>query len=53
MNVIDTGSVANLVVRAYSQASDRQIKNRCLDLLDRMHVLGAHGLDNVMAVIDR
>ena len=53
MNVIDTGSVANLVVRAYSQTSDSQIKTRCLDLIDRMHVLGIYGLDNVMAGIDR
>ena len=53
MNVVDTGSVANLVVRAYSQTSDRQVNNRCLDLIDRMHLLGLYGLDNVMADIDR
>ena len=53
MNVVDTGSVANLVVRAYSQTSDRQVKTRCLDLVDRMHVLGSYGLDSVMADIDR
>ena len=53
MNVIDTGSVANLVVRAYSQSSDPQIKNRCLNLIDRMHVLGVYGLDRVMAEMDR
>ena len=53
MNVIDTQSVANLVVRAYSQTSDPQIRNRCLDLIDRMHLLGSYGLDNVMASIDR
>ncbi len=53
MNVVDTRSVANLVVRAYSQASDRQVRIRCLDLIDRMHVLGSYGLDNVMADIDR
>ena len=53
MNVVDTQSVANLVVRAYSQTSDRQVKNRCLDLIDRMHLLGLYGLDRVMADIDR
>ena len=53
MNVVDTQSVANLVVRAYSQTSDRQVKNRCLDLIDRMHILGAYGLDRVMKDIDR
>ncbi len=53
MNVVDTGSVANLVVRAYSQTSDRQVTTRCLDLIDRMHLLGLYGLDRVMADIDR
>ena len=53
MNVVDTRSVANLVVRAYSQTSDRQVKIRCLNLIDRMHVLGSYGLHNVMADIDR
>ena len=53
MNVVDTRSVANLVVRAYSQTSDRQVKIRCLDLIDRMHVLGSYGVDSVMADIDR
>ena len=53
MNAIDTRTVANLVIRAYSQTTDRQIKTRCLDLIDRMHVLGSYGLDNVMADIDR
>ena len=50
---VDSRSLANLVVRAYSQTSDPQIKNRCLDLVDRMHVLGSYGLDNVMGGIDR
>ena len=53
MNVVYTRSVANLVVRAYSQSSDRQVKIRCLHLIDRMHVLGSYGLDGVMADIDR
>ena len=53
MNEIDTHTVANLVVRAYSQTSDGQIARRCLDLIDLMYVLGSYGLDNVMAGIDR
>ncbi|MXZ91320.1 MAG: ATP-binding protein [Chloroflexi bacterium] len=53
MSLLDTRSVANLVVRAYSQTADRQIKVRCLDLIDRMHVLGTYGLDRVMEDIDR
>ena len=53
MNGIDTGSVANLVLRAYSQTSDQRIKTRCLDLIDRMHFLGTYGLDRVMEAIDR
>ena len=53
MNVVDTQSVANLVVRAYSQTSERQVNIRCLDLIDRMHLLGLYCLDGVMADIDR
>ena len=53
MNAIDTRTVADLVVRAYSQTSDGQIRSRCLDLIDRMHVLGSYGPDSVMADIDR
>ena len=53
MNAVDTPTVANLVVRAYSQTSDTELRNRCLDLIDRMHLLGSYGLDNVMAGIDR
>ena len=53
MNAVDTHTVTNLVVRAYSQTSNGQIRSRCLDLIDRMHVLGSYGLDSVMADIDR
>ncbi len=53
MNFFDTRSVAILVVRAYSQTADAQIKTRCLDLIDRMHILGIYGLERVMEDIDR
>ncbi len=52
MNAIDARNVAGLVVRAYSQTSARQVKTRCLGLIDRMHVLGTYGLDRAMADID-
>ena len=53
VNMIDTQNVVNLVVRAYSQTSDVHIRNRCLDLIDRMHLLGVYGLDNTLAALDR
>ena len=53
VNMIDTHNVVNLVVRAYSQTSDGEIRNRCLDLIDRMHLLGVYGLDNTLAALDR
>ena len=46
-------STAELVVRAYSLTSDLEVKSRCLDLIDRMYLLGAFGLDRVTAEFDR
>ena len=46
-------STAELVVRAYSLTSDHEVKSRCLDLIDRMYLIGAFGLDRVTAEFDR
>lgn len=53
LNAIDARTTANLVVRAYSQTTDGQIRSRCLDLIDRMYVMGVYHLDRVMEDIDR
>ena len=49
----NSSSTAELVVRAYSLTSDHEVKSRCLDLIDRMYLLGALGLDRVTAEFDR
>ena len=46
-------TTAELVVRAYSLTSDHEVKSRCLDLIDRMYLLGAFALDKVTAEFDR
>ena len=53
LSAINARTTANLVVRAYSQTTDDQIRSRCLDLIDRMYVMGAYHLDRVMEDIDR
>ena len=45
--------LAKLVVRAYSSAYDADVKARCLDLIDKMVLLRALGLDDVTAEFER
>ena len=49
----DSHAIADLVVRVYSQAKNRDFRSRCLDLIDSMSLLGAFGLDRVTAEFDR
>ena len=45
--------LAKLVVRAYSGATDESVKSRCLDLIDKMVLLRALGLDDATAEFER
>ena len=45
--------LAKLVVRVYSRAIDPSVKSRCLDLIDKMVLLGALGLDEATAAFER
>ncbi len=49
----EADQVANLVVRAYSQAEDQAIRGRCLDLIDRMTESAAWGLQPAIAEFER
>lgn len=49
----DAITVSVLVIRAYSQTDDTQIQARCLNLIDRMSQMGAHGLDGPLSLFDR
>ena len=45
--------LSKLIVRAYSGAHNPEIKTRCLDLIDKMVLLRALGLDEVTAEFER
>ena len=45
--------LAKLVVRAYSGATNESVKSRCLDLIDKMVLLRALGLDDATAEFER
>ena len=46
-------SMTRLVTRVYSRATDPAVKSHCLDIIDRMTVLGAYGLDTITEEFDR
>ena len=50
---IITATAAKLIVRVYSRTSDPSLRSRCLDIIDRMALLRAYGLDTVTDEYDR
>ena len=49
----DSDAVIGLVIRVYSRTTDEEMKNRCLDLIDRAKLLGAYGVANIENTFDR
>ena len=49
----DSSTVISLVIREYSKETDDEVKLRCLDLIDKALLLGAHGVGSVEAEFDR
>jgi hypothetical protein len=45
--------VGELVLRAYAQASDREARRRCLDLLDELLLFGAYGVVDLVDQAER
>ena len=45
--------ISTLVVRQYEQASDPELKTRCLDLIDRMERVGYYGIAEELGKLDR
>ncbi|MCY4653198.1 MAG: hypothetical protein OXC95_08545 [Dehalococcoidia bacterium] len=45
--------IAQLIVRVYSRATDCFVRNRCLDIIDKMYLLESYGLEEVVAGFDR
>ena len=48
-----SSTMTKLVTRVYSRATDPSVKSHCLDIIDRMTVLGAYGLDTITEEFDR
>ena len=48
-----SSSMTKLVTRVYSRATDPSVKSHCLDIIDKMTVLGAYGLDTITEEFDR
>ncbi len=46
-------SVVHLVLRLHAQHSDANIRRRCLDLIDQLVAIRAHGIDQDLASIER
>jgi hypothetical protein len=46
-------SVVHLVLRVHAQHNDPHIRRRCLDLIDQLVAIRAHGIDQDLASIER
>ena len=49
----DAMKVSKLIVRVYSQATDKLLQKRCLDVIDKMMLVGMYGLDEAISSFDR
>jgi hypothetical protein len=45
--------LVNIVIRMHVQQTDSEVRRRCLDLIDRLLVLGAHDIDKELISIER
>ena len=48
-----SSTIAKLIVRVYSRTSEFSIRSRCLDIIDKMSLFGALGLDLISEEFDR
>ena len=48
-----SSTVASLLARVYSRTSDPAVRARCLDIIDRMALYRAYGLDAITDEFDR
>jgi hypothetical protein len=42
-----------LIIRIYSQASDAHVKARCLDVIDKLTAMKAHGISDALSQYER
>lgn len=50
---MESSMVAKLLVRVYTQSREDGLRSRCLDTIDRMAEVGAFGLGDVLAAVER
>ena len=50
---LEASKVSKVLIRAYTQATDERVKSRCLDLVDRMVKIEAHGLAEALGAYER
>ena len=48
-----SGDMAKLIVRVYSRTTDPSLRSRCLDIIDKMSVFRAYGLEAITQEFDR
>ena len=48
-----SGDMAKLIVRVYSRTTDPSLRSRCLDIIDKMSVFRAYGLEAITEEFDR
>ena len=48
-----SSTIAKLIVRVYSRTTEPLLRSRCLDIIDKMSLFGAHGLDMITEEFDR
>ena len=48
-----SSTIAKLIVRVYSRSTDLSQRSRCLDVIDKMSLFGAYGLEAITAEFDR
>ncbi len=49
----DARPIVQLVLRLHAQTKDADIRRRCLDMIDQLVTLGAYGIDDDLAAIER
>ena len=48
-----SSTIAKLIVRVYSRTTDPSLRSRCLDIIDKMSLFRAYGLDAITEEFDR
>ena len=48
-----SSTIAKLIVRVYSRTTDSSLRSRCLDIIDKMSLFRAHGLEVITEEFDR